>query len=293
VTIAACYLSSEGVVFGADSTTTMLVQGPEPGGTEHHFNFAQKIFEIGQDSSLGITTWGLGGLGEISYRTLIAQFGDELSCQPVCSIAEVAERWNAFFWPAYSTALAPVLTRVQELRAQATRTPEEESELQWLIQQFFCGFCLGGNCHTDRTPAAFEMTFAPSQAGPSPPQALAIGSAKFWGCPNLIDRLIYGMDDVVFQGILGSGHWSGTPDELLAVVRYNTLAQPSDLPLREAIDWVHSCIYITSKAMKFSHLPPVCGGPVEIAVISSDRKFRWVRHKRFDVAITQDFPAEA
>jgi hypothetical protein len=37
------------------------------------------------------------------------------------------------------------------------------------------------------------------------------------------------MDDVVFQGILDSGKWSGTPDELLAIVRYNTLAQPSDM----------------------------------------------------------------
>jgi len=40
-----------------------------------------------------------------------------------------------------------------------------------------------------------------------------------------------------------------------------------------------------NKAMKFSHMAPVCGGPVEIAVITTDRKFRWVRHKKFDAAI--------
>jgi hypothetical protein len=57
------------------------------------------------------------------------------------------------------------------------------------------------------------------------------------------------------------------------------------LPIREAIDWVHASIYATIKMMKFSHLPPVCGGPVEIAVITTDKKFRWVRHKRFDAAI--------
>ena len=39
--------------------------------------------------------------------------------------------------------------------------------------------------------------------------------------------------------------------------------------------------------MKFSHYLPVCGGPIEIAVISTDRNFRWVRHKRFDDALGQ------
>lgn len=57
MTIAACYLSSEGVVLGADSTTTMYVSapGPHPTGGEHHFNFAQKVFQIGSEGTLGIT----------------------------------------------------------------------------------------------------------------------------------------------------------------------------------------------------------------------------------------------
>jgi len=63
------------------------------------------------------------------------------------------------------------------------------------------------------------------------------------------------------------------------------LAQPFDLPIREAIDWVYSSIYTTSQAMKFSHLAPVCGGPVEVAVITTDRPFRWVRHKKLDAGI--------
>jgi len=55
--------------------------------------------------------------------------------------------------------------------------------------------------------------------------------------------------------------------------------------MRDAIDYVHSAIYCTIKAMKFSTGAQVCGGPIEIAVITSDRKFRWVRHKPWDAAI--------
>jgi hypothetical protein len=34
-----------------------------------------------------------------------------------------------------------------------------------------------------------------------------------------------------------------------------------------------------------------CGGPIEIAVITTDRRFRWVRHKDWDVAIAEGDPA--
>ena len=94
MTIAACYLSAEGVVFGADSTTTMYVSGIGPGapGSEHHYNFAQKVFQIGENSTLAMTMWGLGNLRNVSYRTLIAQFADTLVGQGAQSMNDVADR---------------------------------------------------------------------------------------------------------------------------------------------------------------------------------------------------------
>ena len=46
------------------------------------------------------------------------------------------------------------------------------------------------------------MPFDPTLTSPSPPTPLAVGSARFWGCPNLIDRLIFGLDFPVFSAIL-------------------------------------------------------------------------------------------
>jgi hypothetical protein len=63
LTIAACYLSPEGVVLGADSTASTMV---DPGGF-HYFNFSQKLFEIGEDSTLA--TWKLGILGSTQHDT--------------------------------------------------------------------------------------------------------------------------------------------------------------------------------------------------------------------------------
>jgi len=229
VTIAACYLSSEGVVFGADSTSTMFVAGPGPGGvggSDHHFNFAQKIFQIGNDSSMAMAMWGLGNLAEVSYRTLIASFADQLLAQPPASMQDVADRWNVYFWQAFTTHLAPVYQRVQTLFGQQVRTIDEENELHFLVRAFSGGFCLGGNLINDRTPSAFEIRYDPTQAAAQPVTPLPIGSSNFWGCPNLIERLIYGIDDGVFNAIAQSANWHGTPDELVALIMPGLTAFP-------------------------------------------------------------------
>ena len=106
--------------------------------------------------------------------------------------------------------------------------------------------------------------------------------------PNIVDRVILGIDPNAFSEICNSDLWHGGPEELIELVKGSMLGTPSQLPLREAIDWVYSSIYTTIKSMKFSHMPPVCGGPVEVALVTSDRPFRWVKHKSLDEAVTLD-----
>ena len=102
----------------------------------------------------------------------------------------------------------------------------------------------------------------------------------------MIKRLMFGCDDEFKSDILNSGKWSGTPSELDALLAKHQLSAPY-VPMRDAIDFVHSCIASTIKAMKFSNLAQTCGGPIEIAVITTDRNFRWVRHKEWDAAINE------
>jgi hypothetical protein len=63
-----------------------------------------------------------------------------------------------------------------------------------------------------------------------------------------------------------------------------------DIPIREAIDFVFSYIHITIKAYKFRFGPPPCGGPIEIAFISTDRPYRWALHKSFQTAMFEQEP---
>lgn len=291
MTIAMCYMSPEGIVLGADSTSSATFN---PGGF-HFFNHNQKLFQLGENSTLGVLTWGLGGLGDISYRTILAYLSDDLAAKPPQSVEEATQRFAAQFWKSYSDVLKAEIARAAALNAKpafdpadptnaANRAEAEEQELRELISGFYVGFCVAGYVLPDRTPKAFQVGFTVLMA--AAPQPSEILQTNFWGAPNMILRLMKGWDGDLRSSLLSSGHWSGTPAELDQVLNKNALELPQ-LPIRDAIDFVHACIHSTIKALKFSSLSQICGGPIEIAVITTDRRFRWVRHKEWDAAISE------
>jgi hypothetical protein len=287
MTIAACYISTEGVVLGADSTSTVFVAGSGGQlGSEHYYDFGQKVFELGDEgSTTGVVIWGLGSLGHTSYRTLLAEVADAANPQTIASLADLSVLAASMFWKEYAGAYQPLLDEANQLAAKGkARSADEQRKMLFLQQNLSGGFCLGGRWGTSRRPGAYEILFDPLMQTAPAPKPLSPGN-WFWGCPNLIDRLIFSMDRDRFTRVIQSGKWTGTPDELFGLVAQGALGQPRDLPLREAIDWIYASVYTTIKAMKFSHLVPVCGGPIEVAVISTDRPFRWVRHKSLGEAV--------
>ncbi len=293
MTIAACYVSPEGIVLGADSTASL-----NAAGGFHFFNHNQKLFELGEDATLAIVTWGLGGLGGASYRTLFAQFSDDLQLTPPANVQEVADRWAAKLWTEYSSSLASDLMRFQLLDAKKdfdpnaapardARTDVEQEEYSELSRNLIAGFCVGGYVKADRKPRAFEIIVRPTQSKASQPTEIGLHEHRFWGAPSMTHRLIFGCDSAFLDRLTNSGKWKGTQEELQAVIGPGVLNHPI-LPIRDAIDFVHTCIYSTIKAMKFSAMAQICGGPIELAVITTDRKFRWVRHKDWDAAVWEN-----
>jgi hypothetical protein len=295
VTIAACYLSSEGIVLGADSTTTYTT----PSGN-HYFNHAQKIFEIGEDSTLAVVTWGLGGLSVGSHRTLVALLADDLKKAKPKSISDVANRWCEQFWKAYSSSLKAEIQACVDLSkmlpfdpvavppAPNSRTKDQENLFKNLANTYTVGFCVAGYVLSDRKPSAFETVFDPLNGKPTPTE-IPVGGQRFWGAPNMIARLLHGWDPSLRQSILASGKWNGTEADLDILLKKQALSHLL-APMRDAVDFTYACILSTIKALKFSSFAQTCGGPIEIAVITSDRPFRWVRHKSWDAAITEGEP---
>ncbi len=259
-------------MFGADSTTTI---------GDHHFNFGQKIFEIGDGGTLAIVTWGLGNILHTSYRTLYAEFAADLKANAPPTVQEAAQRWAAKFFSVYDGAIGDA----HRVADAAATTPEEKEKVAARADLLRVGFCLGGVTPPNLRPAAFELEFSPTDTTVPAPIQLPMGEAIFRGVPSLVSRMLYGIDPALFDAIAASPHWTGGEKGLADVVEPFVLGQPPMLPLRDAIDWIYSCIQSTIKGVKFSPWAPMCGGPVEVAVITSDRPFRWVRHKSLDAAV--------
>lgn len=282
MTIAACYVSNEGVVLGADSTTTY----PTANGARF-FNNAQKIFEVGESgSTLGIVTWGMGGLPQNSYRQLAAELSDDLLESHPGSVQECAQRWSELFWNAYSGQCAPAITKYNALRANPARNPLEELQLKALDENLAVGFCIGGHVENLRDPMAFELAFKPDLTGAPSPIEVLRDKPAFWGVRNVMNRLLKGIDQDAFAALLASGGWKGTQADLENVLRPFEMGVGHRLPLRDAVDWIYSSIFTTIKSLKFSGIPMVCGGPIEIGAITADRKFRWICHKGLDQALS-------
>ncbi len=283
MTIAACFLQPEGVILAADSTTTLIEVSPA-GASMRYFPNGQKVFEIGRKSSLGLVAWGCGSLKNVSHRTLIAEFDDELQRAPPPDLASVAAAWADHFWRAYARVFATELQLAQQL-AGAASDPSARTKRDVLVQMLSVGFCIGGRWRPSRSPGAHVVEFSPLNVGPPTPQPLRVGALQFWGVRSLVNRLARGFDDDLVDELMASGKWTGTQQDLVDILGQKILRMPNTMPLRDAIELVHSMIDATIKAMKFSHLPPTCGGPIEVALITTDRKFRWVKHKPLNIAI--------
>jgi hypothetical protein len=252
VTIAACYLSPEGVVLGADSTTTY---------GDRHYNNSQKLFELGEDATIGVITWGLGGLNVRSHRTLFAELNDDLVLNPPSDMQAVATRWATLYWQAYSDPNSGVATFVARCQALATqpaydpnnptpaanaRSQDEEAEFNMLRIGLVAGFCLAGYVLPHREPLAFEIIVDPLANSVPTPTQYGYGY-WFWDAPKMFQRLMHGCDEDLKADILGSGHWTGSLQDLNALVTKNALNHPATVPIRDAIDFVHASILIQTR----------------------------------------------
>lgn len=289
MTIACCFVVPEGIVLGADSTITTVIDG-----SPHYLNHNQKVFQVGEDSQYGIVTWGLTSFGDVSYRTLIGLLADKFEDTPPPSVLDAANIWSNLVWEAYRHAFADEMERFRELesalsnRAVPTNKREfseektQRDEINAIFANLSVGFCIAGYSKHDRMPRAFEINLNPQLR--SQPVALKVERLKHFGNDDVVSRIIGVFSDEIKRSILTSPFWTGDEEELNKILSNMKLDRP-DMTIRDAIDFVHYTIYSTIKATKFSTRDKDCGGPIELAVITTDRNFRWVQHKNWNSAI--------
>jgi hypothetical protein len=154
------------------------------------------------------------------------------------------------------------------------------------------GYFIGG-ADPDHVPRCFRLVSKPDRSFDVEP--LAIGEYRFDGKPEFYNRVFFGFSAELPEALLTAlrvRYPQGLPanfdeqfvESFIQVASPLRVAGFRDLPIREAIDFVHTYIHITIKAFKFRFGPPLCGGPIEVGFVTTDRPFRWACHKRFGTA---------
>lgn len=270
MTIAAAYLTSEGVVLGADSTTT--VTGSVVGGRTgvlQLLQHAQKVFEVGEvpgKSRLAVCTWGAGNLGTTSHRTIIARLAESLDLERA-TVEEAATRLRDMAFPLVRQSGAETL-----------------------------GYFVGGSNPGTHDPACYQLVMGKDSEPIIRP--LNIGECNFSGNPEFFGRAFHGYAPRLpillskrLKELLGDKadpEFGPIFDQAFKAVAQELVSRyHRDLPIREAIDFVYSFLHLSVKAIKFQFGAPACGGPLEIGFVTTDRRFRWACHKSFTSALDE------
>jgi hypothetical protein len=166
MTIAAAYLTSEGVVLGADSATTVSVERPgKPAAVAQALTHAQKVFEVGDagEGRLGLCTWGSGTVAGISRRTIVARLADKIADDTTVEVA---------------------CGELHQLVVEAAKKgPPEQGDV---------GYFLGGWDPADHAPACYQLRVPAKGKVESRP--LEMGQAMFSGAPQFFTRVFRGFD---------------------------------------------------------------------------------------------------
>jgi hypothetical protein len=230
-------------------------------------NHSQKIFEVGPEGQgrMALATWGAGSVNHVSHvshRTVAARLADRVKEE---------------------TSISDATKILQGIVAE--HKPDGEF-----------GYFLGGTNIPSREPECYILNFKPEQV--IDPIKLGIGQGTFQGAPELFIRAFHGCDPKFLTHLVAQlknavGERVENFEQIFsqaldAAIKTIPHGGYSDLPIREAIDFVHMYLHLTIKGFKFRFGAPVCGGPIEIAFVTTDRPFRWARHKRFDTAIFEE-----
>jgi hypothetical protein len=265
MTIAISVRVGEGLVYAADSTSSLFTEINGVSVLSQSFHHAQKLVQV-RNFPIGILTFGLGLLGSRNIESLVAEFESEVLPKPLeSSVRVVVERLRDFLSERYDEAVPP---------------PDLSAESPGVDTRPRLGVVVGGYTAHRFQPEEYSLQLPGGHIVESPTAA----GLQWWGQTEALQRLLLGHDS-------GTGDWlreKGVPEDAIPDLRrelterFGWRIQFDGMPLQDAIDFA---VFLTNVAIGHSRFvtgPPVCGGHVDVATISH-RGFEWIRRKTYHV----------
>lgn len=268
MTICVSVKVAEGLVLAADSTVMLEGTASTPQGMQsgilQSFEHANKVTQVG-DYPIGVLTWGLGAIEARTLQSLVMEHEYALlrradnANYDVRGIADgilsfVRARYDAAF-PAGGAR--PVLGMLAG----------GYSDGQFFPHTYVC-----------ELPRQHDW----EEVHPDGPAGPSFGAA-WWGQTDALTRLIRGFHPPAMEELVKRGadakivqQWMDEGVSSLPLVF-------DGMPIQDAVDFASFAVQLTIGRFRFGLGPALCGGNVDIAVITP-RAFHWAQRKPWSVS---------
>lgn len=268
MTICVAVKVAEGLVLAADST--IIVQGPiaTPNGQQtgiiQTFEFANKVTRI-KDYPVGVMRWGIDSINSRSIHSLIMEFehgykrcgeNDGYTVHQIVGdlISFIHARYDAAF---PSGSGKPILG-------------------------LFVGGFSNKSFFADEFKYDFSADSTPIVVRQNTPYGVPDFGANWYGMTDALVRLFQGYDVDALNELVRRGvdpqiisQWITDQVPALKIVF-------DAMPLQDAVDFAEYAVQLVIGRFRFGQGLPLCGGDIDIAVITPDR-FRWSKIKKWGI----------
>ena len=279
MTICVSISIAEGLVLAADSAVTLQGQFNTPQGQQNgvlqQFNYANKLTRF-KDYPIGVMSWGAASISDRSIQSLIMEFEHSYVSVKDRALLDPAE--EAFTVRGVADDLLVFMKdRYDAAYSGANPLPSLGMLVGGFSQDQF--FSDSYSCDLSKTPSDWEQV-RPRQVDGRP----SFG-ANWFGQTGPLTRLIQGFDAPSLAQLVVRG-----ADKALIQTWIDDSVSEMPLvfdamPLQDAIDLADFLTQVVIGTFRFGTGPQLCGGDVDIAVITPTN-FRWSKRKQW--AITEE-----
>lgn len=266
MTIVVAVKVNDGLVLAADSTVTVH-GGPvgHPPGVLKTYECGRKLCHI-KDYPIGTLNWGISLLGSRTIESLISEyeFGlpgvvDEAARE--FQVRDIADKLRIFLLNRYEAQYGPL-------------TPGKQPSLGVLVNGYSAGKYFPEQYLFELPTVPDIQVRRPNKENGEPDLGV-----DWFGLTDAITRLIKGADQRLVH-VLASRLQIPEEESWRFLSQFEYPIAFEGMPLQDAIDLAVYLVEMTIGRYRFAVGAPLCGGEVDVAVITP-RGFTWVYRKNW------------
>jgi hypothetical protein len=258
----------DGIVFAADSASSLIGKGPqgEPIITNVYKN-GNKVFNLLKGAPLVAMTCGMGNFGRAPIATLTKDLRKLFSWPGVYHVN--LERYT----------LEEVATRTQQFfKEQYERIDPRPDNLNSF--EYWVG---GYGSHSD-LHEVWNFKILNGEVLPATPCGAPGDAGLLWGGQiEAATRLVMGYSPLMVDAMTKAGLEAESAKALLQSVSPLTQAQlvNAAMPIPDAIELADFLADTTKRFVRFLPGADTVGGEIDIATVTRHERFKWIRRKHY------------